>query len=564
MQTARPSAAARASVPGRTFASLLVLAMAAAGLAGDAPLPVRDAHDAIRAALPPPDSDAFLGVVLDEHSGRPVVASVVGGSAAESAGLLPGDVLESLDATPIPTAFDLERALRERGAGQGVRLTVERARREVTLRATLGVRKRPDECFRGSRFELAVVPLRFADDAGSVSDAAHLTKLLFTKAGAEGPGASLADYYRTQSGGRLDVSGRVFEPVALREPRTKYASQPMGGSTDSAFAAAVAVLAARPATSLRGFDGIAFLYGGEPETRPGFALWPHRGSVTVGDRRIPYYVHATNGADADTIGVHCHEFGHLLGLPDAYGAGHVTGCGDFCVMAIGHRGGGRSGSRSPFSMCAWCKLRLAWIDPVCVDPRTPQRLRLEPAATAYRDVLLVPMSPRTEEYLLLEVRRRDGFDAELPSPGLLVWHVGGATPPGRGVYGNYVELVAAHGLDVLDAALVRTSEIAFPTARARDLTPETRPAIVGSAAGACTVHLTDIERAAGGAVWLTLGVPRRVVQAAPVPEPAASADAEGFVVRTDPVTGREVRLFAGAAGAGAPALPLPAGRGERR
>jgi M6 family metalloprotease-like protein len=535
-----------------------------AGPSADVEPPLRDAADAVRATFPPPDADPFFGVVLDDHDDAARVARVVPGSAAEIAGVLAGDVVKRVDATAVSGSPDLERAIRNRGVGARVRIGVERAGRSTECVATLGSRRRQDECFRGSRFELAVVPLRFADDTAPSPDAAHLTRLLFAKTKELGAGASLADYFRAQSFGRLAVDGRVLDAVTLPEPRAKYSVQPMGGSSDSAFAAAAAALEARDAASVRGVDGFAFLYVGEPETRSGFALWPHRSIVTVGGRRVPYYVHAANAADADAIGVHCHEFGHLLGLPDAYGAAHLAGCGDFCLMSIGHRGGPTSGARAPFSMCAWCRMRLGWIDPVVVDPRTPQRLRLRPMTRA-GDALLVPLTPRTDEYLLIEARRREGFDAELPSAGLFVWHVGGAAPPGKGQYGAYVELVAAHGVDCIDSALVRTDEIAFPTARARDLTPDTTPFVRTSARDGFRAFVTSIDALEGGAVALTLGVERRVAQTPPAPAPDSAPDADGVVVRVDPITGRAMKFYLSAGKDGdAPPFPVPAGGDGRR
>jgi immune inhibitor A peptidase M6 len=272
-------------------------------------------------------------------------------------------------------------------------------------------------------------------------------------------------------------------------------------------------------------------------------------------------VHAAG--DGTAIGVHCHEFGHLLGLPDAYGAGHVTGCGDFCLMAIGHRGGPTDGARSPFSLCAWCRMRMGWSEPVVLDPRVAQRVRLSPSDRS-GDVAVVPLSPRTDEYLLLEVRNRTGFDAELPDAGLLVWHVGGAATPGQGRYGTYADLVEAHGLDRVDASLVRTDEIAFPTRRAHDLTPETVPAVRPAAPDGLPAWITDIGRAPGGCVDVTLGVVRRVHQAAPDPASEPPADGDGFVVRTDPITGAEVRLYVGEAPDGRVPLPQPATGGEER
>jgi len=535
-----------------------------AGPSTDAEPALRDAADAVRAQLPPPDVDPFLGVVLDDHDGGARVARVVPGSAAEIAGVLAGDVVQRVDGAAVSGSPDLERAVRTHGIGARVRIAVERAGKPRECVATLGGRRRADECFRGPRFELAVVPLRFADDAAPSPDAARLTRLLFAKTGETGAGASLADYFRAQSFGRLAVDGRVLDPVTLPEPRAKYAVQPMGGSGDSAFAAAAALVEARDGAAARGVDGFAFLYVGEPETRSGFALWPHRSSVSIGGRRVPYYVHAAGASDADAIGVHCHEFGHLLGLPDAYGAAHLAGCGDFCLMSIGHRGGPTTGARSPFSMCVWCCMCLGWIDPVAVDPRTPQRLRLRPMSRA-GDVLLVPLSPRTDEYLLIEARRREGFDAELPSAGLFVWHVGGAAPPGKGQYGGYVELVAAHGVDCIDAAFVRNDEIAFPTARARDLTPDTRPFVRATAADGFRAFLTSIDELPDGGAALTIGVARRVEQTPPAPTQKSPLDGDGYVVRVDPITGRSMKFFLGTGpGDEVPPFPLPVGSDGRR
>ena len=521
---------------------------------GDEPTPLADAR---RADLPPPDVDPFLGIVLDDSTAAARVGRIVPGSPAETAGVASGDVVTRFGDVAIESASELSEALVSSRIGSRVSLRLEHRGHAREVVATIAPRRRPDDCFRGSRFVLAVVPIRFADDAAAPADPAALTRLLFGKTGTQGAGASLADYYRAQSRGRLDVSGAVTETVTLPKSRSAYASHPMGGSPGSAFVEAAALAEAHDPAALRTADGIAFLYGGAPETRPSFALWPHRATVTVGGRRVPYYVHAVG--DGAAIGVHCHEFGHLLGLPDAYGAGHITGCGDFCLMSIGHRGVPVQGARSPFSLCAWCRVRLGWSEPVVLDPRVGQRVRISPA-----DVAVVPLSPRTDEYILHEVRRREGFDAELPDAGLLVWHVGGAATRGQGRYGAYADLVEAHGLDRVDASLVRTGEIAFPTSRARDLTPDTQPTVRSAAADGLTAYLTDIAAAPGGCVDVTLGVAVRVRQAPPEPLPEPAAGSDGFVVRVDPITGAEVRLYAGDAPDGPVPAPMQASGGEER
>src|SRR5205823_148747 len=103
---------------------------------------------------------------------------------------------------------------------------------------------------------------------------------------------------------------------------------------------------------------------------------------------------------------------------------------------------------------------------------------------------------------------------------------------------------------------------AFPTARSRDLTPDTIPSSASLCRDGFRAYLTDIESMEDGSVELTLGVARRVAQSPPCPLPAAAHEEDGFVVRTDPITGETVRLYVGP-GPAPPSAP-PTGGEERR
>ena len=115
----------------------------------------------------------------------------------------------------------------------------------------------------------------------------------------------------------------------------------------------------------------------------------------------------------------------------------------------------------------------------------------------------------------------------------------------------------------MDATLVRTGEIAFPTRRAVALTPETTPAL-RVPQGGFPAYLTQIEARRDGSIDVTIGLAQRVTQSRPEPLPATPGDQPDFVVRTDPITGRSVKLYVGPPGEG-PALPLPVPHaGEKR
>jgi len=109
-----------------------------------------------------------------------------------------------------------------------------------------------------------------------------------------------------------------------------------------------------------------------------------------------------------------------------------------------------------------------------------------------------------------------------------------------------IDLIESHGIDTFDASLVRPGEIAFPTRRARDLTPETTPSSASRHPGAFEVHLTDIERQPDGSVVVTIGVPTRVRQTPPVPDDTVPTS--GIVERVDPVTGGRVMFEFGRSG----------------
>lgn len=502
-----------------------------------------------RAELPQPESNTWLGVVVTPTRGGVRVLRTESDGPAARAGIASGDVIRKLDDHRIDAAHDLTRVLKRRLPGERARVQLQRFEERLELDVELGAAASSRAIFRRAEYRLAVVPLRFADDADSRVDetrAQGLDRLLFERRGVRGDGASVADYVADQSFGRLGLTGRILAPVTLPGPRSEYAEQRMGAGPESAFQQALDRLVERDGReTVEEFDGLAFLYDSPAEARPGLALWPHRSSVRLGRRYVPYYVHSSNPDGSDGIGVHCHEFGHLIGLPDLYGAGHRTGVGDFCLMSLGHRGGGESGEREPFQLSAWARLRMGWIEPRVVDPRTTRRIRLAPLDDDATQAVVVPLDRQSTEYLLLEVRRAVGFDRRLPSHGLLVWHVGGEGTPGQSVYNAHVDLVEAHGLDVFDASLQRTDEIAFPTARARDLTPDTRPAVPPMGPRHLPVFLTDIRREPDGTVSFTLGDRRTIRQDAPSMPELPSMDDRGFVRATDPISGERVRFYVG-------------------
>lgn len=120
------------------------------------------------------------------------------------------------------------------------------------------------------------------------------------------------------------------------------------------------------------------------------------------------------------IGVFCHEFGHLLQLPDLYDTqesnGSSSGIGQWGLM-----GGGSwlNRERTPAMMSAWSRETLGWIHPQEITSTGVYTLK--PASSSHECYKISTSNPN--EYFLLENRQRDGFDAAIPGHGLAIWHI---------------------------------------------------------------------------------------------------------------------------------------------
>lgn len=121
-------------------------------------------------------------------------------------------------------------------------------------------------------------------------------------------------------------------------------------------------------------------------------------------------------SDSQVIGGDCHEFGHLLGLPDLYDySDNSNGVGIYSLMGAGSWGGKGA---TPTHLDAWSKHILGFSD-VTVNPIG--NVSLTDAETTSNIVKYTTPDPK--EYFLIENRRKLLFDISLPSEGLFIWHI---------------------------------------------------------------------------------------------------------------------------------------------
>jgi len=199
-------------------------------------------------------------------------------------------------------------------------------------------------------------------------------------------------------------------------------------------------------------DTIYFIYAGYGSADTGGAyspyIWPHQGSMYAPgyyntiqlDGLIfgPYACgcelaggnHFVNKDGAiNGLGTFCHEFGHVLGLPDFYDPEYnstSTTPGDWSLMDNGSYNGG---GYVPPALSAYERWVCRWLEYTIPENGTHYELPAldNDGAIAVRLPVKRPNNgvEYTNEYFIAETRSKQSsvWDSKLPGEGMLIWHI---------------------------------------------------------------------------------------------------------------------------------------------
>src|SRR5262245_45117660 len=183
-------------------------------------------------------------------------------------------------------------------------------------------------------------------------------------------------YYREVSAGRLRIRARLAHTrVVLPSPRLRYVQGP-GVMAADAIRALVATAHPRDRMALDRADAVLVFFAGpgkeshaadadQSDPWSNFTTLP--GPVQGFDRAC---VIAERELDPfDNFGVLCHEFGHLLGLPELYATGGRPQEGIGLWGLMGHGTWLEKGAAPPH-LEAWSKMQLGWVDVREIDTTT--------------------------------------------------------------------------------------------------------------------------------------------------------------------------------------------------
>jgi M6 family metalloprotease-like protein len=461
---------------------------------------------------------AILGVRVDANDGMGVkIAEITPDAPADKAGLKAGDILLKIDGVAINSSNRLTDLLSEKKPGDKVNVTYQRDKNEVfeksiALAADKGFGKgfgkggtqgwdvRNQSAWKKDVYRLAVIIVEYPDqkrneqvalkdwEESLFSTGTYKDKKNVTGQPVHG---SVNDFYREISYGKFHVEGKIFEPVLVAKKRAEYAQT---AKKDVLLGEAIDKLSERDGGDvLKNFDGIFFMYAGKRfQTQRGGLYWPHRATVLHKGQRWPYFICPEGGDKMEAISVTCHEFGHMLGLPDLYAAPDSPGSeglGQWCTMSNQLPGG------RPQHFSAWCKEQLGWLEPAVIDPIVKQKLMLRPVQHSAKECFKVLVRPDGSEYFLLENRTKRGFDRDLPGEGLLIWRIANGKPV----------LEESHGVAGPSGPNVFKSLVPYPSKSNNAFTPHTTPSSRSHSGGGLPVHISNIRRLPDGTIMFWIG-----------------------------------------------------------
>ncbi len=477
--------------------------------------------------LKPSGERVTLGVRLADAEEGVKIDNVSNDSPAAKAGVKSGDLLLKIDGAALANRAALNDLLADRRVGDPVTLCLKRNGKDMELRLTLaadfgrgfgrggrnrggvaggrgGWDDRLPNTWRKDVYRLAIIGIEYPDvkhnPKVSAKDwsASIFSRDAYNKTSPTGfkVYGSVNDYYHEISCGALRLEGKVFDWVTVSKKRMEYSQGTgtgVGGKTALLSEAMTKLLERDGKDALKNFDGVFFLYaGGRVQTSRGGLYWPHRATFSHNGKRWPYFIVQEGGQRMTNISVFCHEFGHMLGLPDLYARPENPGSEGIGVWGAMSN---QIGNGRPQHFSAWSKEQLGWIKPCVIDPTVKQKLILAPIENSTKECFKVLVRPDGSEYYLLENRRKTGFDSSLPAEGLLVWRV----------VGNRPILEESHGVEGPAGPRVFLTSVPFPSSANHSFTPFTTPSSRAQLGGGLPVHITNISRMKDGRISFYVG-----------------------------------------------------------
>lgn len=371
--------------------------------------------------------------------------------------------------------------------------------------------------------KVLVILARFADVDFHTPDPKTAISRMLNESGYADNGAdgSVRDYFVDNSEGKYQPEMVVYGPVTLPQNMAYYGAPSASGATDSHPEEMIrdACLLLDDEIDFREYDldddgyidNVYLFYPGYSQADGASVntIWPHAGyswsklRAEFDGMRLDRYA-CSNEIDLETgklvsIGTFCHEFSHVLGLPDLYSTDYSNEAhpGTWSLMATGGR---NNGGKTPPCLSAYERYSLGWLEP---DDMVPSEnvVTLDDVASSNKAFILRTGSDN--EYFIVENRQQHGWDSYLPGHGMLIWHIDYDAAAWTGNQVNNdgshqrIDLVEADGSFYSDS---RAGD-SFPgSADVRSITDDTTPSLKSWDYSRRNIGLYNIAETKGGQV----------------------------------------------------------------
>lgn len=292
------------------------------------------------------------------------------------------------------------------------------------------------------------LPFNYKTFGADTHDKEYYDKLLQAPSG-----LTMKKYYYEQSRNKLNLSFHVIGPYTASNNYDYYgANDSIGNDIRAANLVSEILGQIEDSAVPAGMDNCTVIIvhsgpGEEAGNKPPLyedakkCIWSHRDKIskygfdpveingtTYDDYLIVPEYSYFNGIFEATIGVFCHEFGHILGLPDAYDTYYsTTGVGQWSLMAGGSWGSiGKAGipGSDPAPFMAWELLALDWIeeDEITLDPGSAANYTF-PNINDAKKVYSVKLTD--DQYLILEGKAENVAEDSMyvMETGLMITHI---------------------------------------------------------------------------------------------------------------------------------------------
>ncbi len=232
-------------------------------------------------------------------------------------------------------------------------------------------------------------------------------------------------------------------------------------------------------------DFVFFIYAGfgQADSDIEETIWPHAHWLYnngygqrfyVDDKMIDMYACGSELSyttkKRDGIGTFCHEFGHVLGLPDLYALdAYMKNLGKWDIMDYGSY---NDNGNTPPNYSAYERFFLGWLKPTILN--SAATIQLADVATNAACIVtqtgthnLIGNNPDATEFYLIENRQQQGWDEHIPGHGMLIskiqynYNIWVANTPNSGS-GKCVDLIEADGQDDPSKYYYGKANDAFP------------------------------------------------------------------------------------------------------